>query len=343
MAFPAWVFRSNSTAFDLVQIQKKSYEVADLPDDHVLIRVRAVSLNYRDLIGWKNLAGRKLDGRVPTSDGAGEIVACGSAVQQWKAGDRVAGCFFQAWQSEPFDSIHHKKDLGGTLDGMLQEFVCLPESGVVAIPSHMSFEQGATLPCAALTAWYALRCRGGLRKDQTVLCLGTGGVSIFALQIASKMGSKVFITSKDHDKLAKAKELGAFETIHYLETPEWGKEILKRTQERGVDHIVEVGGPGTLEKSMQCITAGGHIALIGVLTGFGASNTSLFPLLAKNVRLNGIYVGPRDQFMSMNTFMEETQFEPIIDRVFEMQQALQAFEYLASGEHFGKVVVRVGA
>lgn len=341
MAFPAWVFRSNSTAFDLVQIEKKSYENADIPEDHVLIRVRAVSLNYRDLIGWKNLAGRKLDGRVPASDGAGEIVACGSAVRQWKAGDRVAGCFFQTWQTEPFDSIHHRNDLGGTLDGMLQEFVCLPESGVVAIPSHMSFEQGSTLPCAALTAWYALRCRGGLRKDQTVLCLGTGGVSIFAMQIALKMGAKVFITSKDHAKLAKAKELGAFETVHYLETPEWGKEILERTQGRGVDHIVEVGGPGTLEKSMQCIAAGGHIALIGVLTGFGAPSTSLFPLLAKNVRLNGIYVGPRDQFISMNAFMEETQFEPIIDRIFEMEQASQAFEFLASGKHFGKVVIHV--
>jgi NADPH:quinone reductase-like Zn-dependent oxidoreductase len=164
---------------------------------------------------------------------------------------------------------------------------------------------------------------------------------MFALQIASEMGAKVFITSKDHEKLAKAKELGAFETVHYLETPEWGKEILKRTQDRGVDHIVEVGGPGTLEKSMQCVAAGGHIALIGVLTGFGAPCTSLFPLVAKNVRLNGIYVGPRDQFIAMNAYMEQTQFEPIIDRTFEMQQAPQAFEYLESGKHFGKIVVRL--
>ena len=341
MAFKAWVLRSNSSTFDLVPIEKVAIDSARIPQDHVLIRVRAVSLNYRDLIGWKNLAGRKLDGRVPTSDGAGEVVACGSSVRQFQIADRVAGCFFQAWQSEPFDSKHHKNDLGGTLDGMLQEYVCLPESGVVNVPSHMSFELAATLPCAALTAWYALKCRGNLQRGQTVLCLGTGGVSIFALQIASELGAKVFITSSDHKKLAKATELGASETIQYRETPQWGKEVMRLTQDRGVDHIVEVGGPGTLEQSMQCVAAGGHIALIGVLTGFGPPTASLFPLLAKNVRLNGIYVGPRDQFIAMNSFMEKAKMEPVIDRYFEFNEAQQAFEYLESGKHFGKVVIRV--
>lgn len=341
MAYQAWIFRANTTAFDLVQTEKKAIDPLQIAPDHVLVKIRAVSLNYRDIIGWRNLAGRKLDGRVPTSDGAGEIIACGSEVRNFRCKDRVAGCFFVGWQSEPFDYKYHKYDLGGNLDGMLQEYVCLPEAAVVSIPKHMTFEQASTLPCAALTAWYALVGRGNLQRDQTVLCLGTGGVSIFALQIASQMGARVLITSSDEQKLAKAKMLGASELINYRTTPDWGKQVMALTKDRGVDHIVEVGGPGTLEQSMQCVAASGHIALIGVLTGFGAPTSSLFPLLAKNVRLNGIYVGPRDEFMAMNSFMEKTDLAPVIDRVFELKDVPKAFEYLESGRHFGKVVIHV--
>jgi NADPH:quinone reductase-like Zn-dependent oxidoreductase len=341
MAYQSWVFRSNQSAYDLKLEPVPDIPESQIPPDCVLIRVRAVALNYRDIIAWKNLAGRQVDGRVPTSDGAGEIVACGANVRQWKVGDRVAGCFFQTWQTEPFEMRHHKNDLGGTFNGMLQEFICLPESGIVRIPSHLDFEQAATLPCAALTAWYSLVCRGNLKSGQKVLCLGTGGVSIFALQIARAMGCEVIITSSDTDKLQRAKQLGAKHTINYRELPQWSGEVMRHTDEKGVDHVVEVGGPGTLEQSMKSVAAGGHIALIGVLTGFGAPATSLFPLLARNIRLNGIYVGPRDQFLQMNAFMEREQLVPVIDRVFEMPDAPDAFEYLSSGKHFGKVVVRI--
>ena len=343
MTTKAWVFRSNSTSFDLHWESRDSIPPDAIPPHSVLIRVQAVSLNYRDIIAWKNLAGRNVEGRVPASDGAGEIIACGNEVTQWQVGDRVAGCFFQTWQRGPFEMRHHKNDLGGTLDGMLQQTICLPETGIVKIPPHLDYEQAATLPCAALTAWYALKERGGLQSGQTVLCLGTGGVSIFALQFATAMGAEVLITSSDDAKLLKAKSLGSSHGINYRSHPQWADEATKLTNGLGVDHVVEVGGPGTLEQSMKAVSAGGHIALIGVLTGFGSPQTSLFPLLAKNVRLNGIYVGPRDQFVAMNEFMERNQIVPIIDRVFEMKDATGAFEYLASGKHFGKVVVRVGS
>lgn len=341
MTSNAWVFCTNQDAFDLKNEAKDSVSPADLPPKSVLVRVRAVSLNYRDIIAWKKLAGRQVDGRIPTSDGAGEIIACGGEVTQWKLGDRVASCFFQTWQSGRFELRHHKNDLGGSLDGMLQETVCLPETGIVRIPNHLDFEQAATLPCAALTAWYALVCRGNLQRGQKVLCLGTGGVSIFALQIALAFGAEVFITSSDDAKIVKAKELGATHAINYRSHPQWADEVWKLAGGLGVDHVVEVGGPGTLEQSMKAVAASGHIALIGVLTGFGAPLTSLFPLLARNVQLNGIYVGPRDQFIAMNQFMERNQLTPVVDRVFDMQNAPDAFAYLASGQHFGKVVIRV--
>ncbi len=341
MTSNAWVFRSNQTTYDLKSENRDSFSHSSIPPQSVLVRVRAVSVNYRDIIAWKNLAGRNVDGRVPTSDGAGEIIACGDEVTQWKVGDRVAGCFFQTWQSGRFEMRHHKNDLGGTLDGMLRETVCLPETGVVRIPSHLDYEQSSTLPCAALTAWYALACRGNLQSKQRVLCLGTGGVSIFALQIACTMGAEVIITSSDDEKLRKAQELGAAHAINYRSKPQWADEVLKSTGGQGVEHVVEVGGPGTLEQSMKAVAPGGHIALIGVLTGFGAPSTSLFPLLAKNVQVNGIYVGPRDQFVAMNDFLERKNLIPIIDRVFEMNDAHHAFQYLESGEHFGKVVIRL--
>ena len=340
MTTKAWVFRTNPNTYDLRLEARDSIPPTAIPPDSVLVRIRAVSLNYRDVIAWRNLAGRMMDGRVPASDGAGVVIACGQKVTQWQVGDRVAGCFFQTWQSGRFEMRHHKNDLGGTLDGMLQEEICLPASGLVKIPNHLDFEQAATLPCAALTAWYALTYRGGLESGQSVLCLGTGGVSIFALQLAVALGAEVLITSSDDLKLHKAKELGAAKTINYRTYPQWADEVTRLTNGAGVDHVVEVGGPGTLEQSMKSIAAGGHLALIGVLTGFGSPATSLFPLLAKNVQLNGIYVGPRDQFLAMNEFLERKNLYPIIDRVFELRDAPAAFEYLESGQHFGKVVVR---
>ena len=312
---------------------------AKLSDHQVRIAIGAVSLNYRDLIALTNKAGRNVDGRVPASDGAGRITEIGAAVKQWKVGDRVAGCFFQSWQAGRFEMRHHKQDLGGTIDGMLADEVVLDENGVVAVPTSMTDHQASTLPCAALTAWYSMIVRGGLASGETVLVLGTGGVSIFALQIAHAYGAKVLVTSSSDSKLIRAQRIGAAHTINYRSNPDWDKAVLEATDQLGVDHVIETGGPGTLEKSMNCVAAGGQIAQIGVLTGFGPPTCSLFPLVARNVRLDGIYVGPRDAFVSMNRFFEQKNIQPVIDRVFSFEDAPSAFEYLESGQHFGKVVI----
>jgi NADPH:quinone reductase-like Zn-dependent oxidoreductase len=337
----AWIYRKNNTSYDLSLEDHAVPKPEAIGSNDVLIDVQAVSLNYRDIIAWKNLAGRRVEGRVPTSDGAGIVKAVGAAVSQWRPGDRVAACFFPRWQTGRFELSNHQHDLGGNLDGMLREQALFHEDALVRLPSHMDFRQGATLPCAALTAWYALVARGGLKSGETVLVLGTGGVSIWALQIAHALGAKVYVTSSDDAKLARAKALGAIDGVQYRAHPNWSEQIWSLTDSRGVDHVVEVGGPGTLEQSMRCVSGGGHIALIGVLTGFGAPSTSLFPLLARNVRLNGIYVGPREEFVRMNQFLEQHRIEPVIDRVFSFEDAPDAFAYLQSAHHFGKVVIDV--
>lgn len=309
----------------------------------VRVRVGATSLNYRDLITIRKQGGRQVAGITPLSDGAGEVVAVGAGVRRWQVGDRVAAIFFQKWLGGRFDLAYHKTDLGGGINGMLAEEVVLHEEGLVRIPEHLSFEEAACLPCAAVTAWYAMTTRGGFQPGDSLLALGTGGVSVFALQFAVALGGVGLITSSSDDKLARARELGATQTVNYRKTPDWDKEVWRLTNKRGVDHVMEVGGAGTMEKSMGCVAAGGHIALIGVLTGFGPLQTSLFPLLARNVRVNGIYVGPRDDFEKMNAFLAEKRLRPVIDKVFPFDQAKEAFDYLASGSHFGKVVIRHGS
>lgn len=335
----AWQFSKNPTAYDLVRSEISL--PSQPPPGYVRVRIHAASLNYRDLIAWKNLAGRQVDGRVPASDGAGEIIALGEGSSNWRLGDRVAGCFFQAWQSGPFDLSHHQNDLGGTLDGMLQQVIDLPQTGVVRIPDSLSYEHASTLPCAGLTAWYSLCSRSQLLPHQTVLCIGTGGVSIFALQFAVAHGAKPIVLSRSKDKLEKAKTLGAWKTICTTDHPNWSEQVWQETDGRGVDHVVEVGGPGTLEQSMKSVAASGHIALIGVLTGFGPPTASLFPLLARNVRLDGIYVGSRADFMAMNQFIESNPIVPVIDSIFAFEDAPKAFEALAAANHFGKIVIRI--
>jgi NADPH:quinone reductase-like Zn-dependent oxidoreductase len=316
-------------------------DVGDPGERQVKIRVRGASLNYRDLIVVKNLAGRKVAGVVPLSDGAGEIIAVGPGVSRVGVGDRVAACFFQAWLGGRFDMAYHKSDLGGTIDGMLAEELILHEDGLVHVPDYLSYEEAACLPCAAVTAWNGLVTRGGLQPGATVLAQGTGGVSIFAIQNAAAHGARVIVTSSSDRKLERARELGAAGGINYATTPEWEKEVLRLTDGRGVDHIVEVGGPGTLEKSLKCVAAGGHIAQIGVLTGFQPANVSLFAAVAKNARIDGIYVGSRDDFETMNRFFMRHQIRPVIDRVFSFEEAEAAYHYLDSGAHLGKVVIRV--
>ena len=253
----------------------------------------------------------------------------------------MAGAFFRDWLNGPFELRYHGAAGGGSIHGWLREFVALPEHALVPIPEHLSFEEAATLPCAAVTAWQALFTRGDVRVGHTVLALGTGGVSIFALQLARTVGARVIVTSSSDAKLERAKELGAWATINYKTTPEWDKEVWRLTEKRGVDHVVEVGGPGTLGKSMNSVAAGGQIALIGVLTGFGAPDASLFPLVARNARLDGIYVGSRADFEALNNFLTEHRMKPVIDRVFPFARAREAFTCLKSANHFGKIVISV--
>ncbi|WP_333842458.1 zinc-dependent alcohol dehydrogenase family protein [Pelomicrobium sp.] len=307
----------------------------------VLVRVRACSLNYRDLIVARGRFGDKTQGRVPLSDGAGEVEAVGGGVTRFKPGDRVAACFFQDWIDGPFEMRYHGSALGGEAPGMLAEYVALPEQGWIKFPEHLSFQEAACLPCAAVTAWQALVVRGALAAGETVLALGTGGVSIFALQFAVALGARVIVTSSSDAKLERARGLGAWEGVNYQRTPDWDKEVWRLTDKRGVDHVVEVGGPGTLEKSLASLAAGGHVALIGVLTGFGAPTGSLFPLVTKNARMNGIYVGSRAHFEAMNQFIAERRLRPVIDRVFPFEQAAEAYRYQQSGGHFGKIVVEI--
>jgi len=304
----------------------------------VLVRLHAASLNYRDLL-VASLPERFVPGRVPLSDGAGEVVAVGPGVSRWRPGDRVAGLFFRDWSSGRFENRHHQAALGGSVDGVLRELAVFPEHGLARLPEGYSYAEAATLPCAALTAWTALFERGRLQRGQSVLLLGTGGVSIWGLQFAVAAGAEVFITSSSDTKLERARALGAAHLLNHRETPAWDEEVLNRTDRRGVDHVLEVGGPGTFGRSLNALASGGHLALIGVLTGFGPPETSLFPLVAKNADVSGIYVGHADGFAGMTRFVEENRLHPVIDRVFPLAAAREAYACLSAAGHFGKVVI----
>lgn len=307
----------------------------------VLVRVRATSLNYRDLMVASGRYGAPVSlPLIPLSDGAGEIAAVGDGVTRWKIGDRVAGTFFQNWQTGPVRQEAFHAALGGALNGMLAEYVALSAEGVVAIPPHLSFEEAATLPCAALTAWHAVVTSGNVSADQTVLLLGTGGVSIFALQFAKLHGARVIITSSSDEKLARARSLGADETINYRATPAWDTEVFRLTAKAGVDHVFEVGGTDTFPKSLRALALGGTISVIGGVSGF-AANVPLIDILGRSAHIRGIYVGNRDMFEAMNRAIARHQLKPAIDRVFPFTDAPAAYRYQESGAHFGKVVIRV--
>jgi NADPH:quinone reductase-like Zn-dependent oxidoreductase len=313
------------------------------PDNYdVVVQIRATSLNYRDLIVLQGKYDRNPTvGRVPLSDGAGEVVAVGSAVTKFKLGDRVAACFFQGWPAGRFSGEMHRTALGGPIDGVLTEQAKFHEDGLVHLPANYSFEEGATLPCAALTAWQSLIVRGELVPGETVLLLGTGGVSIFGLQIAKMSGAKVIITSSSDEKLERARQLGADAVINYQTTPEWGKAAANLAGRDGVDHVIEVGGAGTFLQSVRACRFGGKIGMIGILSGIEA-RTEIFPIVHKSATVFGIYVGSREMFEELNRALEQSKVRPVIDKVFPFDSAPEAFEYMASGSHFGKVVIRVG-
>ncbi len=305
----------------------------------VLVQIRAASLNYRDLLIAKGIYNPKLKlPRVLGSDGAGEVLAVGSGVTKFVAGDRVIGCFMQNWAAGPVSDASAKSTLGGDLDGVLAERVVLQEEGLVNVPDALSFEEAATLPCAAVTAWNALTS-AGCGPGKTVLLQGTGGVSIFALQFAKEFGARVLITSGHDEKLARALAMGASAGTNYRTSPAWDKWAREQTGGVGVDLVVEVGGSGTLESSVKAVRLGGQISLIGVLAGVGTFNP--ITVLMKAVRLQGLFVGSRAMFEDMNRFITGEGIKPVIDRVFPFADAPAAFRYLESGSHFGKVVVKM--
>ena len=325
--------------FESLQINE--LDSRSIGPSEIRIKVHAVSLNYRDLLVATGAYGAKgFSEVVPCSDGTGEIIEIGESVSRFAVGDRVAGIFMQAWQDGNYEATYARSALGGAIDGMLAEEVILKESGVVGIPEHLTLEEAATLPCAAVTAWNALVSTGSLVAGQTVLLQGTGGVSIISLQLAKLMGARVIITSSSDEKLVEAKALGADEIINYRTTENWDATAYDLTDRLGVDHVVEVGGSGTLNRSLRAVRAGGTVSLIGVLTGVSAEiNTAM--ILQKAIHLNGIYVGSKTMFEKLNHAIRVGRIRPVIDRVFEFDEAKEAYAYLASGRHFGKVVIRV--
>lgn len=306
----------------------------------VVIDVKACSLNYRDLLivkGAYPTLGRTT-GVIPCSDGAGVVSAIGEGVEGFEIGDRVAGAFMPDFVDGVLTPELQAGSLGGAVDGMLAEQVVLPAHGVVKLPSHLSFEEASTLPCAGVTAWYAHFVGGSVRPGQTVLLLGTGGVSIFALQFAKLAGARVIITSSDDEKLARAAELGADHLINYRKDEDWQKTVLDLTEGIGVDHAVEVGGPGTINKTLEAMRYGGSISLMGVLTGL-ADTVATGLILSKNIKIQGTYVGSVSLFREMNKAIALHRLKPVVDRVFGFEDASKALAYLESGKHFGKVVV----
>jgi NADPH:quinone reductase-like Zn-dependent oxidoreductase len=307
--------------------------------NQVVVRFRAASLNYRDLMFVKGTYNpRARLPAVPFSDGAGEVVAVGPGVTRWKEGDRVCPIFTQGWLEGPPTAEKNRTALGaGDRDGVLREYGAFDEQALVRVPDHLSFAEAACLPCAAVTAWNALVCSGRLKAGETVLVLGTGGVSVFALQLARMHGARVIATSSSDEKLERVRELGADATINYRQTPEWDREVRRLTGGEGVDHVVEVGGAGTLARSLNSTRVNGHVALIGVLTGAGDFDPRL--VLMRSIRLQGVFVGSRRMFAEMNAAISANQMRPVIDRTFRFEEAREALSYMEAGAHLGKIVI----
>jgi NADPH:quinone reductase-like Zn-dependent oxidoreductase len=324
----------------------ENLKIVELPDPipgpgEAVVRVRACSLNYRDLVVMRGGCGANVKPPlVPISDGAGEVSKVGPGVTRVKPGDRVAAIFMQDWLAGAApDDAQANSALGGAIDGMMAGQVCLKADGLVHFPGHLSFEEAATLPCAAVTAWHALVRSGGLKPGESVLLQGTGGVSIFALQFAKMAGARVIATSGSDAKIKRLSTMGADSVVNYKTTPDWDKPARQITKGVGVDHVVEVGGAGTLPLSSKAVRRGGHIALIGVLAGRGEFDPRL--MMLKSARLQGIFVGSREMFEEMNRAISLADMRPVVDRVFEFEELPEAFRYQESGAHFGKICIRV--
>jgi NADPH:quinone reductase-like Zn-dependent oxidoreductase len=332
----AWQF--SSFGIDSLEFVERATPVAG--PGEVLVAVRAVSLNFRDLLMVKGLYNPRMAlPRIPCSDGAGEVIDVGPGVTRWKRGDRVAGIVLQNWFDGPLTRERTKGALGGDIDGMLADFIVLREDGLVEIPEHLSFQEAATLPCAAVTAWNAL-VAGDIKPGSTVLIQGTGGVSIFALQFARLRGARVIGISSSHEKLERARAIGLDDGVNYREVPRWDRWAMEQTGGEGVDLVVEVGGSGTLPLSLKAVRFGGTVAQIGVLSG-AAEPLEIPMILHKMARIHGIFVGSRQDFIEMNRAMTLSQLRPIGEE-FHWTQAREVLEKMEEGSHFGKMVLSVG-
>jgi NADPH:quinone reductase-like Zn-dependent oxidoreductase len=323
-------------------IDQLVFEEIDVPEPgpgQVLVAIKAVSLNFRDLA--------VVTGRYPrntsqptiiASDGSGEVVAVGEGVTAFHTGDRVVGSFFQNWITGAFAREYGASALGGGIDGVLTQFRVFEQQGLLRVPEHLSLEEAATLPCAGLTAWNALVSTCHVQAGDTVLLLGTGGVSIFGLQFAKLHGARVIITSSSDEKLARAKALGADQTINYKNTPNWDQEVLRLTGGKGADIVLEVGGGETFPRSMNSVRASGQIAVIGVLSGvMGTIPVGLIGIQTLSVR--GIFVGSVAMFEDMNRALAANQLRPVVDRVFPFEKSADALRCMQSAQHFGKIVI----
>ena len=306
----------------------------------VLLKVNASSLNYHDLMVALGLIPTE-DKRVPLSDSAGEIVEIGEEVTKWKSGDEVMSMCFPNWVNGP-PKYELLSFIGDNQDGYATEYISIPETAITKIPNNLTLKEAATLPCAGLTAWRALVDEGNLRSGETVLVQGTGGVSVFALQLAKTFGATVIATSSSDDKLEKLKQLGADHLINYKTHPEWGKEVLKLTDNVGVDHVVEVGGAGTFSESVRCTKLAGHIALIGVLSGPSVSEIILPRIFLKQIRLSGIAMANQDSQIAMIEYLEENEIKPVISDSFDLENLAAAFQHQIDNKHFGKISIDIG-
>jgi NADPH:quinone reductase-like Zn-dependent oxidoreductase len=333
-----YVINPGEKGIDALEV--KELTSRQLAPQEVCVRVHAASLNYRDLITVNMGVSHEL---IPLSDGAGVVEDVGDEVVQLKKGDRVVGLFFPLWQSGNIDADKFAAARGGVpIDGMLAQYVYGLEDSFVKIPDYLTYEEASTLPCAGLTAWNALVVRGQLQAGETIVIQGTGGVALFALQLAKTIGARVILLSSDDGKLEKAGQMGADELINYKKNPTWEELVGEKTFKVGADLVLELGGGGTLGKSMEAAKINGRISLVGVLTGFDGQINPL-PILRKSLAVNGIYVGSRDMQEQFHRALEANKIHPVIDRVFKFDQVKEAYAFMQSARHFGKIVIELNS
>jgi NADPH:quinone reductase-like Zn-dependent oxidoreductase len=329
-----YVIKAGEKGLKALNLQEST--ARQLKPFEVSVRVHAASLNYRDLININQGVSQEL---IPLSDGAGIVEEVGKDVTHLKKGDRVVGLFFPLWQSGDIDAYKFSSARGGVpTDGMLAQYVYGQEDSFLKFPEYLSFEEASTLPCAGLTVWNALVVKGELKPGETIVIMGTGGAAIFALQLAKNLGARVILLSSSETKLEKAKGMGADELINYMKNPNWEDLVLEKTSQVGADLVLELGGGGTLAKSMASVKIHGRISLVGVLTGF-AGQVNPLPILRKSLSVNGIYVGSCDMQKQFHKALDVNKLHPVIDRVFKFGQVREAYDYMQSAQHFGKIVI----